>query len=364
MSASGRFVAVRRGAEIEVVDIQGTSPRRRFELSSAGQFAIAGTTLALLDGGRLRTVPLETGQAEAAIGIDGDQIEAFRGRTATAVVVDRPAVIISIDAARARLELSAPARGEIRWLPLHGRAVLAVDRERLSIVTGNRSVPIEVTLEGRVHAAAPLFGGKAIVVLAGDAAIVLHPSTGAIIHRVRLGDVRWHATAPDRGLLLVGSGDDLVTTIDLRLGRVHGQGRAPHAIAEAATDDDGRSIVLAGSSDEVTVMRLDALGPVEIAEPKTTVTVVEPPAGWLAPSDEPVPVVAEPEPAIPELLPLSLGAPRRRIRGANPGTASPFADASEHLVECTRATGSNGVRTVTRTGVGALLWRKNDEAEQ
>ncbi len=334
MSASGRFVALRRGTEIEVVDIQGTAPRRRFELSSAGQFAIAGTTLALLDGGRLRTVPLESGHAEATAAVDGDGIDAFRGRTASAVVVDRPAVIVAIDLARARLEVSAPARADVRWLPLHGRAVLAVDRDRLAIITGNRSVPIAVTLEGRVHAAAPLFGGKAIVVLAGDAATVLHPATGAIIHRVRLGDVRWHAIAPDRGLLLVGTGDDVVTTIDLRLGRVHGQGRAPHAIAEAAIDDDGRCIVLAGSGDEVTVMRLDALGPVEVVAPELTepaVTLVEPPAGWLAPSDEPVIAVPDPELSMPDVLPLSLGAPRRTIRTAEPVTAKPFIEASEHL---------------------------------
>jgi len=50
----------------------------------------------------LRAVQLESSEAEASVSIEGTHIEPFRGRTANAVVVDSPAVIVAIDAARAR----------------------------------------------------------------------------------------------------------------------------------------------------------------------------------------------------------------------------------------------------------------------
>ncbi len=332
MSASGRFVAIRRDAGIDVVDVQGTAPRRGYELGARSPFAIAGTTLALLDGGVLRAIPLEGSGAEATLASTADRLEAFRGRAAAAFVVGEPATTFAFHAARGRLEMIAEARGEARWFPLHGRAVLSVERDRLAMVTTGRVQPVAVAIEGKVVGAAPLFGGRALLVLTRDAATVIQLASSTIVHRVRLEDSCWNAIAPERGLLLVGSGDDIVTTIDLRLGRILGHGRAPHAITELAIDDDGKNIAFAGPGDEVSVMRLDALGP--LAAPEAVppeVTVVEPPSPWLAASGEPVLPAAEIEPALPDLVPLALGVPQRRLTSIETSDAAPFADADAHL---------------------------------
>lgn len=336
MSASGRFVAVRREDAIDVVDVQGTAPRRGFPLAATGSFAIAGTALALLDRGALRVVPLEGAGAEATVACDGERIEPFRGRSATSFLIGPPARTFSFDAARGRLEMIGEARRDVQWYPLHGRAVVAVDRDRLSMVTTGRTQPIEARIEGRVIGAAPLFGSRAVLVVTADAATVIQLASSVVVHRVRLDATRWHAIAPERGLLLVGTGDDIVTTIDLRLGRILGQGRAPHGIAELAIDDDGRTIAIAGPGDEVSVMRLDALGPLTAAQetaPEVTpeVTIVQPPAPWVAPSAEPEIPVAEDEPALPDLIPIALGAPQRRISSSERSDAEPFADPDAHL---------------------------------
>ena len=333
MSASGRFVAIRRHAGIDVVDVQGTAPRRGFVLGAASPFAIAGTTLALIEGGVLRAIPLEGSGAEATRPCEQARLDAFRGRAAAAFVVGVPATTIAFDAARGRLDVLGEARGDTRWFPLHGRAVLAVDRQSLAMVTTGRIQPIAANVEGKIITAAPLFGGRAILIVTRDAALVVQLTSGAIVHRVRLDGVAWHALAPERGVLLVGTGDDIVTTIDLRLGRILGQGRAPHAVAELAIDDDGKSLAIAGYGDEVSVMRLDALGPLAAPEvaPVPEVTVVDPPAPWHAPSAEPETVVADVEPALPDLLPTALGAPQRRISSTEISDAAPFVDADEHL---------------------------------
>ncbi|HEY6033081.1 MAG TPA: hypothetical protein VIV58_02445, partial [Kofleriaceae bacterium] len=74
LSASGRFVAVRRAAAIEVVDVQGTAPRRSFTAGTGSAFAIAGTTLGLLEAGGLRAVPLEGTGREASLACAGDEL--------------------------------------------------------------------------------------------------------------------------------------------------------------------------------------------------------------------------------------------------------------------------------------------------
>src|SRR3569833_3440527 len=78
---------MRRARAREVVDVQGTAPRRSCPLGAAGAFAIAGTVLGTLDAGLLRVVPLEGRGAEASIACAGSKIAGFRGRSATAFAV-------------------------------------------------------------------------------------------------------------------------------------------------------------------------------------------------------------------------------------------------------------------------------------
>jgi hypothetical protein len=333
MSASGRFVALRRDDHLDVVDVQGTAPRRRFELAATGSFAIAGATLGLHDGVLVRTIPLEGEGPEGSFAVSGDYLEAFCGRAASAFLVGPPATTIAFDAARGRLEKIGEARGDTRWFPLHGRAVLAVERDRLAIMASGRVQPIETSGDGSVIAAAPLFAGRALLVVTKETAAVMQIASNTLLHRVRIDDARWHAIAAERGLLLLGTGDDVVTTIDLRLGRIMGQGRAPHAVTTLAVDEDGRTLAIAGPGGEMSVMRLDALGP--LAEPDGAavpeVTIVEPPAPWLAPAPEPEVPAASIAPELPEALPIALGQPPRTLTSREITDAEPFADADAHL---------------------------------
>ena len=323
---------MRRARALEVVDVQGTAPRRSCPLGAEGAFAIAGTVLGTLDAGLLRVVPLEGRGAEASIACAGSELAGFRGRTATAFAVGPRARTIAFDGSK--LAVVAEAHGAERWIPLQGRAVLAVEPDQLTMVSAGKAKRIAGAFDSAIETAALLFAGRALALVTRDTAIVVEVATGALVHRVRFDGAAWYAIAAERGLLLVGTGDDTVTTIDLRLGRILGQGRAPHAIEELAVDDDGRGIAIAGPGDEVSVMRLAALAPphaVEVVEVSEAAPVVEQPA-WVAPNAEDPPVEPGPEPRrLPPLLPLALGAPPRRCERIEPSDAEPFADADAHL---------------------------------
>ncbi len=326
MSASGRFVALREGTQIAVIDVQGTAPRRLF--AGGVDFAIAGTTLVIVDVGGIRTEPLEGTRAGATLAIAGARVSPFWGRMATAVMIDETLVT---------LEPKLVATGELRGFPLHGRAVLVADRDRLAIATSGRNSAL-ATVEGAVREAVPLFGGRSIAVIVEQAGVesVVVIQHNAVIHRLRLGTPRWRAFAPERGLLLIGSGDAVVVTIDLRMGRIAAQGLAPHDVTALAIDEDGRTIALHGPDARASVMRLDALGKIaevdvelEVEqEPPAAVTstTVAPPPAWHAPSDEPAVAIA-----IPELLPLALGTPRQRTTERKPVDGTPYTDPNVHL---------------------------------
>jgi len=356
MSASGRFVALREGAEIAVIDVLGTAPRRVF--SGGRDFAIAGTSLVVIDGGGLRVEPLDGARAPGTLAIAGKRVAPFWGRAATCVMVDDAIVA---------LEPRVAIAGEARGFPQHGRAVLVVERA-LTMVTNGRGVPFAPAAAaaaldgGAVREAVPLFGGRAVALVveqraaAGGGEVVVVIQQGAIVHRVRLGAPRWRAFAPERGLLLVGTGDAAIVTIDLRMGRVAAHGLAPHDVAALAIDEDGRSIAFVGADGNASVMRLDALGPVEaptlapagdaveevaddlalIAADAPTSTLVSPPPGWYVPAattvadaetETPAPV------AIPDLVPLALGAPATAAVATTPPDdgSRPFAEPADHL---------------------------------
>src|SRR3569833_4274313 len=124
---------MRRARAREVVDVQGTAPRRSCPLGAAGAFAIAGTVLGTLDAGLLRVVPLEGRGAEASIACAGSELAGFRGRTATAIAVGPRARTIAFDGSK--LAVVAEAFGAERWIPLQGRAVLAVEPDQLTKVS-------------------------------------------------------------------------------------------------------------------------------------------------------------------------------------------------------------------------------------
>ena len=335
MSASGRFVALREGAQLAVIDVLGTAPRRTF--AGGVDFAIAGTSLVVLDVGGIRVEPLDGARTPGTLAIAGARVAPFWGRAATCVMVDDAIVT---------LEPKLALVGEARGFPQHGRAVLTVERG-LAMVTGGRAVPFApaAVLDGTVREAVPLFGGRSVALVVeqrggGEAVVVIQQ--GAIVHRVRLGAPRWRAFAPERGLLLVGTGDAAIVTIDLRMGRVASQGLAPHDVAALAIDEDGRSIAFVGPDGNASVMRLDALGPEqtpaepvateEVADTPTSTLVTPPPAWYVA--APPIAGDAEPAaPTIPDLVPLALGTPSPPVAAiaAPEGDAIPFADGGEHL---------------------------------
>jgi hypothetical protein len=357
MSSTGRFVAFRQCGGIEVVDELGVTPRRTFELAATGDFAICGAWLCLLDGS-LRIERLSGTASSAQLALTGTSLRPFVGRTASSLLVDNTLVTLEPELARV-----AANEGDSPWFPFQGRTVLAARGGDLARIAGGKSTQFASSL-GEIVDVSLLFGGKSIAVLSrdagGDVALVLQPS-GRLVQRIRVPASTWHAFAPERGQLFLGSGDTEVCRVDLRYGYIT-HGTAPHAVTELATDDDAKQIAIAGPSQGdipcISLLRADELFrdapvPPTIVPELPSLAEIQPDADELTP-DEPVtdePEPGEPEPGepepdvehvapepgrasdeLPDVLPLALGLPRRATPPSDaPSTGTPFTDAREHL---------------------------------
>jgi len=307
MAPSGSHVAIRRpsvdGDVVELVHAtDAEAPRRRFPLAGDGDFAIAGTSLCLVDARGVGVVPLE-GRSDVKIVVRvRGSIRAFRGRTADAIVVGDQLIAIPTGEAQA---FDAGA------FPLLGRA----------------SAPADGLLD-----AAPLFGGRLIAKLAGDrtaATVIVLEASGKRVHRVELPVCAWHAFAIERGYLLAGDGDRMIVAVDLRYGRIVGETRAPHAIAELVVDDAGRITALASppaiEPPIISLVRVDDIAwsaQVAVCDDVVDEAVVAPVPEPVAPP----PVVDE----VPTHLPLALGLPPAQLATCL-SDAAPFADGREHF---------------------------------
>ena len=336
MSASGRFVALRRPGAVEVVDVQGTAPRHSFALADGGDFAIAGSWVCLVDH-ELRAERLD-GSGSGSVALEPGRVRAFGGRAADAILVGDTLVELE-----PRPRVTARAGAGTRWFPLAGRSMVATTGGRLAILTTAKSMSLNVPLAGEIAGVAPLFGGRLIALLVAShnaQEVLVVQASGSLVHRIHVPAARWHAFAPARGQLLLGSGGDDVIAVDLRLGRVCGQGRAPHAISELAVDDDGRDVAIASPTQNgipvVSVLRCeDLLGrdPVAITAEPSPPVAVEPVASAPPRPDVQATTSIAPLPEAPllDLVPYAFGLPPAPLPDLAPSDAAPFAHARDHL---------------------------------
>ncbi len=236
----------------------------------------------------------------------------------------------------------AQAVGGGSWFPLVGRAVLAVTGSRLALVTGGKSVALDVAVGGEVVGVSSLFGGSMISLVTrtrDEHEVIVLQGAGRLAHRIRVPAAAWHAFAPGRGQLLLGTGGDDVVAIDLRYGRVCGEGRAPHAISALAVDEDGREAAIASEGDGgvpvVSMVRCDELiTPVrESSTAVETERVVEEPVVAEREEPEVAPIVVDGprEVVLSRAVPYALGVPPGALPGVAAVDAEPFASARDHL---------------------------------
>jgi hypothetical protein len=252
MSRSGRFVALRRPGGIELVDALGTSPRHALT-DEPDDFACVGTMLWVLARGviaRYSFDGLRPLEPSIVVGDGAARLVASSGdNAATALVTGARNVLahglydkVSVE------EIAAPGV----LFPLQGRRVLAVGDDLRVLEVGRGEIARMPRPEsGEVLDAFSLFAGRALAVLVrGDQHpffVVLRP-TGGLVHKVAVAEpVRW-AIAENRGVALLAIDDRRLVSVDLRYGRVTGEGEAPIPLADLAIDADGQFVAFAGEA--------------------------------------------------------------------------------------------------------------------
>jgi hypothetical protein len=286
MAPSGRFVCVRRPGAVDVIDIQGTAPRRA--IACDGDFAVAGETLCVLEGTTLRTIPLGNapeGELELEVA-PGARIIPFAGRSADAILVGDAVVTLAPHPVVARR-----LGEERRWFPLLGRMALGASGSELVI---GGCIRCRLAGDVEIELAAPLFGGRLIglVMRGAEREVAVITPAGQLVHRFALS-ARRTAFAIDRGQLFGCAEDGRLLALDLRVGRVVATGDAPHAVADLAVDDAGRTIAIAddGTGDRPPLVSLVRATELAAGAPPAPEIVVEEPVvvAELPPRPEPPP---------------------------------------------------------------------------
>ena len=252
MSRTGRWVAIRTGTELEVIDLLGTAGNRW--VASGADFELVAKQLWVLDGKALHRLSLDDltpQEPQLILPMAGSQIIAGHGPQASEAVItgEGQAVLVSVRPDAVVTDLLDDLDGD-RVVAVHGWRTLVGGNDKLRAVDrGNREAwHTQAPLGGEVLGAWFLFGGRAAAVLVrgegGDGFRVVGP-TGAAIHYIPVPRaVRW-CVAEQLGQAFVYDGNQEVTRVDLRYGKLIGTATAPSAIVEMACDQDGKHVVLA-----------------------------------------------------------------------------------------------------------------------
>jgi ATP-dependent 26S proteasome regulatory subunit len=336
MSSSGRFVAVRRGERIEVMDALGASPRRPVE-RAADDFAIVGSALWVLGGGTIERLAIDGLRPIAPVidvGPGALRLDAAPGDTASVLVTGARAFVI--DAAHDPVQTFDVPANRAPLLHLGGRRVL-VGTSPLHLVDAGRGETARFACrERRALAASYLFGGRALAVLFEGAFTVLTPQ-GSVIHRIALPDVRAWAIAEQRGTAFLALDGGPLLAIDLRYGRITGELCAPFAIDEMAVDGAGQFAAFAG---EGTFVHLPITELARAAPPMADASDAAREPDDAAATTPPVPAepvapCAEPPPSVipPGWSPRTLGEPLAPFTVEPTSDAEPYESAQAHVDE-------------------------------
>jgi ATP-dependent 26S proteasome regulatory subunit len=252
MSRTGRWVAIRSGDELEVIDLLGTAGNRW--VASGTDFEFVAKQLWILDGvvlNRLSLDDLTPLEPQISLPLGGARLIGGHGQQASEAVVagDGTAVLVSV---RPDAIIADPTDdlGHERVVAVHGWRSLLAGGERLRALDrgGREAWRTQAPLGGEVLGAWFLFGGRAAAALVrgegGDGFRVVGPS-GAAIHHIAVPHAVSWCVAEQLGQAFVFDGNQEVTRVDLRYGKLVGTATAPQAIIEMACDQDGKHLVLA-----------------------------------------------------------------------------------------------------------------------
>ncbi len=388
MSRTGRWVAIRTGDELEVIDLLGTAGNRW--VASGTDFEFVAKQLWVLDGVALHRLSLEDltpQEPQLTLPIGGTRLISGHGQQASEAVVtgDGTSLLVSV---RPDAIIADPTDdlGHERVVAVHGWRSLLAGGERLRALDrgGREAWRTQAPLGGDVLGAWFLFGGRAAAALvrseAGDGFRVVGPS-GAAIHHIPVPRAVSWCVAEQLGQAFVFDGNQEVTRIDLRYGKVVGTSTAPSTIVEMACDQDGKHLVLAlgdGREGEILHVVVSELfrasrrepggaeaspgatngahvgpGGIEVID-GTTAVVVAPPLEEIvlppgvsavnagarkppAPTDAAAgeaPITTPQRPRrvdVPDDLPLALGPPPPPPPSVREGESSPYLTARAHL---------------------------------
>ncbi len=373
MSRTGRWVAIRSGEELEVIDLLGTAGNRW--VASGDDFDFVAKQLWTLQGTSLQRRALEDlalQEPQLELPVPATRLVAGHGHQSQEAVILTAAhpLLLSV---RPEAIIADPldelAPGEVP-VAVHGWRALVAGPERMRAIDrgGREAWHTLAPLGGEVLGAWFLFGGRAVAAFLrgpdGDAFRVVGPS-GAAIHHIPVDRAECWCVAEQLGQAFLYDGQQAVTRVDLRYGKVVGSATAPSAITEMACDQDGKHVVLAlgeGRDGEVLhVVVSELFRATKREEPaldleELTGAPAEPSAGAAAESALPsgahpvsegrrrpaptdaaageAPVTTPQKPRrvdVPEDLPLALGPPPPPAPVVREGETSPYLTARAHL---------------------------------
>jgi ATP-dependent 26S proteasome regulatory subunit len=252
MSRTGRWVAIRTGEELEVIDLLGTAGNRW--VGGGVDFEFVAKQLWVLDGKSLHRLSLDDltpQEPQMVLPQSGSRLVAGHGQQASeAVVIDEGVALLVSVRPDAIIADPVDDLGHERVLAVHGWRTLVAGPERLRTIDrgGREAWRTQSPLGGEVLGAWFLFGGRAAAALvrseSGDGFRVVGPNGAAIHHIPVPRSVSW-CVAEQLGQAFVFDGKQEVTRVDLRYGKLVGTATAPSAILEMACDQDGKHLVLA-----------------------------------------------------------------------------------------------------------------------
>jgi len=250
-ASHGRFVAIRRGGRLAIVDALGTAAEQSMAWTGR-DLAFVGDLLWLTGDGGLRCVsPVDLAEVACAA-FEGDEIVGVRGRAAACAVIGQGGRWSLATLQGGELEARELALDEgLAPLGGHQASVLVAGDGRVAMVEDGRIAWQASIPPGEVLGGAVLFDGRAVAVHvrpaggAGDDVQTVLRRGGERIHAIPVPASDAVAFAPGRGIAVVAAGDAL-HRVDLRFGRMLGAAAMPLPAVELLLDDDGRFLVAAG----------------------------------------------------------------------------------------------------------------------
>ena len=254
MSSDGRFVAIRQTHAMEIVDALGTLPRVALDDALDGDFSCVGAELwvaheslrrfCLETKQLLDTTPLPTGSYQLVTTPGTDAQTGLCVGSAVLLIQRRDSDLQITD-------ISTECTKETFTCPIGGKRLLVANNIRVALrdAGGSEIVSAPLPQRGQVLSGASILAGRALATLVRtdrEAYVVVLNPKGRLIHIIKIPPVTHVTWATQRGIALAATVDTNILAIDLRLGRILAEQRAPVAAEGLAVDVNGQFVALAG----------------------------------------------------------------------------------------------------------------------